>query len=670
MCNMRIKISFVVWLFTALTLQGCSSPSSDRNQTPRPAQSGAGSSATVFSGVATLSWNPNTEPDLAGYKVYYGTTSRSYTTSIDVGNQTTYTVTGLGFGTYYFAVTAYDISGNESGYSNEASKTFSDQNLSVILTVTRADTGSGTVTSSPAGISCGSDCTEPYPHGTGVTLTATPASGSTFTGWGGDADCSDGVVTLDASKTCTATFTLLPQNVALSVSVIGSGTVTSNPSGINCPSDCSESYTPGTSVNLTATPGNSYTFTGWGGDCAFAETSPTCSLTMDAPKAVTVTFSTPDFTLSPTGSSLAVEQGSSGTKPYTIASLYGFTSAVDLTLSGAPAGVTEQFSPNPVTPPANGSAPSTLTIHIDSRVACKTYSLAVTGASSTITHTATLNLTVTGCRGLQGQYYDNADLTDLKQTRTDPQIDFDWGPGSPDAAMAPDTFSVRWTGKIQVDHNETYTFQAVTDDGVRLWMDGHLLIDYWERGGASIKGAMALIAGLHDLKLEFFEDTGEAFIKLYWSSESTPYGIVPQDHLYPPDSPGAAPELDWTAEANYTTDGLHPEAGDTQTVFTYQVKYTDADGDAPGLGYPRVHILKENREISGSPFVMSYTSGSYTEGAIYTYRTLREKGDYSYYFEAKDATGLQAVASPVVPTPTAPLRGPNVSKPDEDEDED
>src|SRR5205085_7771374 len=70
----------------------------------------------------TLAWDPNTESDLAGYKVYIGTASGVYTTTIDVGNVTTYTVTGLAPGaTYYFVVTAYDTGGLESGFSNEVS---------------------------------------------------------------------------------------------------------------------------------------------------------------------------------------------------------------------------------------------------------------------------------------------------------------------------------------------------------------------------------------------------------------------------------------------------------------------------------------------------------------------------------------------------------------------
>ncbi|HKI00991.1 MAG TPA: hypothetical protein VKK31_03340 [Thermoanaerobaculia bacterium] len=74
------------------------------------------------------------------------------------------------------------------------------------LTVSKAGTGSGTVTSSPAGINCGADCSESYVSGTSVTLTAAAASGSTFAGWSGHADCADGNVVMSAARSCTATF--------------------------------------------------------------------------------------------------------------------------------------------------------------------------------------------------------------------------------------------------------------------------------------------------------------------------------------------------------------------------------------------------------------------------------------------------------------------------------
>ncbi|RPJ12063.1 MAG: hypothetical protein EHM36_00175 [Deltaproteobacteria bacterium] len=69
-----------------------------------------------------LAWDPNSEPDLAGYKVYVGDASRAYTRTDNVGNVTMYTVVGLAHGkNYFFAATAYDTSSNESGFSNEVS---------------------------------------------------------------------------------------------------------------------------------------------------------------------------------------------------------------------------------------------------------------------------------------------------------------------------------------------------------------------------------------------------------------------------------------------------------------------------------------------------------------------------------------------------------------------
>ena len=148
--------------------------------------------ASILSaGDATLSWDPpatNADgtplDDLAGYSIYYGTSSGSYSQNIDVGDTTTYIVAGLTEGlTYYFAVTAYDTSMNESDYSNEVSKTIQTQLVQQTLTINKTGTGSGTVTA--PGINCGSDCTEQYDQGTVVTLTATPTTGSTFAGWSG-----------------------------------------------------------------------------------------------------------------------------------------------------------------------------------------------------------------------------------------------------------------------------------------------------------------------------------------------------------------------------------------------------------------------------------------------------------------------------------------------------
>jgi hypothetical protein len=87
------------------------------------------SAQSLNAGEAILSWTaPTTNADgtpltdLGGYKAYWGTASRNYQNNKDVGNVTTYKITGLGEGKWFFAVTAYDTSNNESAYSNEATK--------------------------------------------------------------------------------------------------------------------------------------------------------------------------------------------------------------------------------------------------------------------------------------------------------------------------------------------------------------------------------------------------------------------------------------------------------------------------------------------------------------------------------------------------------------------
>lgn len=159
------------------------------------------------------------------------------------------------------------------------------------LTVNRSGAGSGTVTSSPAGISCGSTCSASFNSGTSVTLTASAASGSVFAGWSGGGCSGTGTctVTMNAARSVTATFNTQAFTLAVTRAGTGTGTVASSPSGINCPTTCSATFTSGTSVTLTATPASSSTFAGWSGACTGTGT---CSVTMNAPRSATATFNT------------------------------------------------------------------------------------------------------------------------------------------------------------------------------------------------------------------------------------------------------------------------------------------------------------------------------------------------------------------------------------------
>src|SRR3990167_2290491 len=159
------------------------------------------------------------------------------------------------------------------------------------LTVTRAGTGIGTVTSNPAGIDCGADCSEIYNSGTIVTLTGTPAAGSFFAGWSGGTctGAGDCIFNITADTTVTATFDPQPAGTfTLTVTKGGSGDGMVTGTGIKCGMTCSASFNSGTSVTLTATPASGSFFAGWSGGCSGTGT---CTVTMTANASVTAKFS-------------------------------------------------------------------------------------------------------------------------------------------------------------------------------------------------------------------------------------------------------------------------------------------------------------------------------------------------------------------------------------------
>ena len=157
--------------------------------------------------------------------------------------------------------------------------------------------------------------------------------------------------------------------------------------------------------------------------------------------------------------------------------------------------------------------------------------------------TAQLYQPTTGT-GLQAVYYNGINLSGSPLlTRIDSTINLELTYTKQPVVLSPapgivpeDHFSVRWSGQVLAQHSEAYTFYALTDDGVRLWVNGTLLIDNWVNQGATEKsGSIVLTAGQkYDIVMEYFENTGEAVSKLYWSSSSTPKQIIPATQLFPP----------------------------------------------------------------------------------------------------------------------------------------
>jgi len=232
------------------------------------------------------------------------------------------------------------------------------------LSVSRAGSGSGSVNSNPAGIDCGSTCSENFAGGTPVTLTATPDPSSTFAGWSGSCSgvsaCS---IVINADTSVIANF-IQSQTLNVILAGNGSGAVTSNSGGISCTNaggSCSARLATGTAVLLTAVPSGNSVFAGWSGACTGTDPN-TCSITLDSNKTVTTTFNPPlDFTLSPASQNLSVKRGSQAGDVLTISAQSGFSGSIALicSVSGPPPMPTCGISPGSVTPGTN----ATLTVN-------------------------------------------------------------------------------------------------------------------------------------------------------------------------------------------------------------------------------------------------------------------------------------------------------------------
>ena len=161
--------------------------------------------------------------------------------------------------------------------------------------------------------------------------------------------------------------------------------------------------------------------------------------------------------------------------------------------------------------------------------------------------------------GLFAQYFNNQDFTNPVLTRTDATINFDWGQGSPDRAVTTDYFSVRWVGQILPTRSEAYTFYTHSDDGVKLWVNGQLLIDHWApHAVAENRGVINLIAGQKvDIRLDYYEHTGHAVSKLLWSSPSQVKEVIPQSQLSVGDRVARIQSADFVNALNWGTLGTN-----------------------------------------------------------------------------------------------------------------
>ena len=187
---------------------------------------------------------------------------------------------------------------------------------------------------------------------------------------------------------------------------------------------------------------------------------------------------------------------------------------------------------------------------------------AATATPTTVTGTGT---------GLKGDYFSGQDLSSLALSRTDATVNFDWGNGSPDPSVPIDHFSARWSGQVQPQYSEAYTFYTNSDDGVRLWVNGQQIINNWtDHAPVENSGTITLAAGQkYDIRAEYYESAGGAVCKLLWSSPSLAKQVIPQTQLYPA---ATAPNQPPTAANDTATTS-------ESTPVTINVLANDSDPD-------------------------------------------------------------------------------------------
>jgi beta-glucosidase len=205
--------------------------------------------------------------------------------------------------------------------------------------------------------------------------------------------------------------------------------------------------------------------------------------------------------------------------------------------------------------------------------------------------------------GFKGEYFNNKELKGQPVlVRTDEQINFDWSRGRPSPELNEDGFSVRWTGKFVPTESGTYQLGATADDGVRLYLDGQLLVDAWGGNQASqirtiMKEVNLEASRAYDVRFEYYEDIRNAIAKFIWSFPRFTERILQE-----------AVENARQADAVIMVLGISPALeGEEMTVKVEGFR----GGDRTDLSLPKAQeTLLKAVQATGKPIVMVLLNGS------------------------------------------------------------
>lgn len=167
------------------------------------------------------------------------------------------------------------------------------------------------------------------------------------------------------------------------------------------------------------------------------------------------------------------------------------------------------------------------------------------------------NRTLLAGDGLAGAYFARTNVTLARFSEVDPAIDFAWDGGTPAASLGTDGFSVRWSGQVLGKYSEAHTFIVTSAGGVRLWVNGGLIIDDWSSHSLQEDtGVARLTAGkLFSIRLEYWNDGNSPQVKLEWQSNRMGRSVIPTNRLYADPLDNVAPTAPRTLRASFEDPG-------------------------------------------------------------------------------------------------------------------
>jgi YVTN family beta-propeller protein len=514
-------------------------------------------SSSAAATTVTINWGAVS--GATGYTARLGTASGTYTTNTPVGNVLTHTFTGLTAGTTYYLTVAATNATTTSVNATQATQTTTGATLAA-PTITSSSAAATTVTINWGAVSGATGYTARLGTASGTYTTNTPVGNvltHTFTGLANGTTYYLAVAATNATTTSVnstqVTQTTTGATLAaptISSSSAGNGSATINWGAVTGATGYTVKYgtTSGTYPN-TIPAGNVLTRTVTG-----LTNGTIYYFVVAATNATSSSVNSAQVSVTPTAG------GAPGTPTITASSFGNGTAHLSWGAVAGATGYTVKYGTTSGTYPTTVPLGNVLTHTVSGLTNNTTYYfvVAATNGAGSSANSAQVSIRPAAGTGLKGEYFTGINFNQLVLTRTDPTINFNWGEGTPAAQVPGDNFSVRWTGQVQPQYSQTYTFYYTGDDGIRLWVNGQLLINAWvPQASVEYTGTIALTANQkYNIVAEFYEEGGGAVAILAWSSPSRTKQVIPQNRLFP--TTGTVANIQKDLIPSFMFDGVDP----------------------------------------------------------------------------------------------------------------